>query len=180
MSEFGFAEPRGAGGLRAEMFPFHSRLGWSSIQLPGQTAGRAKCKAQGSSCKVGDHSLPQKAGRLLLELPPGRARALLVFIPLVLPFHALGPSHVWLFLPPCLSCALFVSHSAFAPSSPYSSDFLFFFPKVLAQALVGHHEHPWESLKNSPLCPAGLCRSAGLFSSSLPAGSQHQRGVVVS
>lgn len=115
LSEFGFAEPRGPGGLRAEMFPFHSRLGWSSIQLPGQTAGRAKCKAQGSSCKVGDCSLPQKAGRLLLELPPGRARVLLVFIPLVLPFHALGPSHVWLFLPPCLSCALFVSHSAFLP-----------------------------------------------------------------
>lgn len=154
MSEFGFAEPRGPGGLRAEMFPFHSRLGWSSIQLPSQTAGRAKCKAQGSSCKVGDCSLPQKAGRLLLELPPVRARVLLVFIPLVLPFHALGPSHVWLFLPPCLSCALFVSHSAFAPSSPSSSDFFIFFSKSAGPGTGWASRASLGELKKLPSVPS--------------------------
>lgn len=180
MSEFGFAEPRGPGGLRAEMFPFHSRLGWSSIQLPGQTAGRAKCKAQGSSRKVGDRSLPQEAGRLLLELPPVRARALLVFFPLVLPFRALThPTCSCSFLPVSPVLCLFPI-LPLLPPAPVALIFYFFFPKVLAQALVVHHKHPWESLKNSPLCPAGPCRSAGLFSSSLPAGSQHQRGVVVS
>lgn len=136
------------------MFPFHSRLGWSSIQLPSQTAGRAKCKAQGSSRKVGDRSLPQEAGRLLLELPPGRARALLVFIPLVLPFHALGPSHVWLFLPPCLSCALFVSHSAFAPSSPSSSDFFIFFSKSAGPGTGWASRASLGELKKLPSVPS--------------------------
>lgn len=178
LSEFGFAEPRGPGGLRAEMFPFHSRLGRSSLQLPSQTAGRAKCKTQGSSRKVGDRSLPQTAGRLLLELLPGRARALLVFIPLILPFRALArPTCSCSFLPVSPVLCLFPI-LPLLPPAPVA--LLFFFPKVLARALVGHHERPWASLKNSPLCPAGPCRSAELFSSSLPAGSQHQRGLVVS
>lgn len=153
LSEFGFAEPRGPGGLRAEMFPFHSRLGRSSLQLPSQTAGRAKCKTQGSSRKVGDRSLPQTAGRLLLELLPGRARALLVFIPLILPFRALArPMCSCSFLPVSPVLCLFPI-LPLLPPAPVA--LLFFFSKSAGPGTGWASRASLGKLKKLPSVPSG-------------------------